>query len=73
MRTAMFLALMAVSFGHVAAAENLGYGLDLGTSVRGSTLRVEPQVNVAPGDEYEVTVRLFEAGRLVAEQSARLP
>ena len=30
-------------------------------------------VNVSPSDHYEITVRLFDRDRLVAEQSARYP
>ena len=30
-------------------------------------------VSVSPSDRYEVVVRLFDANRLVAEQSARVP
>lgn len=30
-------------------------------------------VNVSPSDHYQITVRLFDADRLVAEQSARYP
>jgi hypothetical protein len=30
-------------------------------------------VNVSPADRYEITVRLFDAGQVVAEQSARYP
>lgn len=111
--------LTAALCGLISLAEGADYRLDIGTSMRGSTLAVAPQVtgppgnvlryeldvrregpgkssdssqsgtlrlddqgkarvgtnavNVAPGDRYEVKVRLFEAGRLVAEQSARHP
>jgi hypothetical protein len=113
------LLLAAALGGVISIAQGSDYRLELGTTVRGGTLRVEPQVsgpagsrlryeldvrrdgpgkssdssqagtlrlddqgkaqlatnavNVAPGDRYEITVRLFEAGRLVAEQSARHP
>ena len=30
-------------------------------------------VNVSPSDHYEITVRLFDAGQLVAEQTRRYP
>ena len=30
-------------------------------------------VSVSPSDRYEVVVRLFDANRMVAEQSARVP
>lgn len=30
-------------------------------------------VSVSPSDHYEITVRLYDANRLVAEQSARYP
>ena len=30
-------------------------------------------VSVTPADRYVVTVKLFDAGRLVAEQSAKYP
>ena len=30
-------------------------------------------VNVSPSDHYEITVRVFDAGQVVAEQSARYP
>jgi thin aggregative fimbriae synthesis protein len=30
-------------------------------------------VNVSPSDRYEITVRLFDGGRVVAEQSAQYP
>ena len=111
--------LAAALGGMMALAAASDYRLDIGTSMRGGTLRVEPQVsgpagselryelevrregpgkssdssqagtlrlddqgkaqlatnavNVAPGDSYEVEVRLFEKGRLVARESARHP
>ena len=112
--------LLAVALWGMAPVTGASdYRVDLATSMRGSTLRVEPQVsgpprselryelevkregpgkssdsshagtlrlddqgkaqlatnavNVAPGDSYEVEVRLFEKGRLVARESARHP
>jgi hypothetical protein len=113
------LVLGAALWAMIAVAAASDYRLDLGTSMRGSTLRVEPRVsgpagsvlryelevrrhgrgksadssqagtvrlddqgkgqlatnavNVAPGDSYEVEARLFDKGRLVAQQSARHP
>ena len=39
----------------------------------GSARLASNSVSVSPGDKYRVTVRLYEQGRLVAEQSVRHP
>jgi hypothetical protein len=39
------------------------------TGPAGKTLRV----NLSPQEQYEMTVRIFDGNRLVAEQSARHP
>jgi hypothetical protein len=115
MKGFLFVAALAAC----AAAFAADYRLDLGTSVRGGSLKVEPHitgpagkalryemvvtresqggrsnsrqsgsvrldergaadlasnaVSVNPGDKYRVEVRVFEAYRLVAQESARHP
>jgi hypothetical protein len=114
-RFAAALAFLAVS----AVAADSPYKLDLGASLHGGSLKVEPQVSgpagkqlqykmevrregqgkssnssqggtvkldesgharlasnsvsVSPNDRYEVTVRLLDAGRVVAEKSQQYP
>ena len=38
-----------------------------------SPLPMTGSVSVSPSDRYEITVRLFDANQMVAEQSARVP
>ena len=111
--------LFAISVATTAIAADSAYKLDLGASMHGGSLKVEPQVtgpagkelnyemkvrregqgkssnssqggtvkldengearlasnsvNVSPNDRYEVTVRLLEGGRVVAEKSQQYP
>ena len=111
--------LLMMAAATVAVAADSAYKLDLGASVQGSTLKVEPNVsgpagkelnyemkvrregqgkssdssqggtvkldqngharlasnsvNVSPSDRYEVTVRLLEGARVVAEKSEQYP
>ena len=114
-----FLAALAVALACGAFAADSPYKLDLGASVQGSSLKVQPQVsgpagkqlqykmdvrregkgkssnssqsgtvkldenghgrlasnsvNVSSNDRYEVTVRLLDGGRVVAEKSQQYP
>lgn len=109
----------AVAVATAAVAADSPYKVDLGASVQGTTLKVEPNVsgpagkelnyemkvrregqgkssnssqggtvkldesgharlasnsvNVSPSDRYEVTVRILEGGRVVAEKSQQYP
>ena len=115
MKGFFFLAALAAC----AAALAADYRLDLGTSVRGGSLKVEPHItgpagkalryemvvtresqggrsnsqqsgsvrldergaadlasnamSITPGDKYRVEVRVFDADRLVAHESAHRP
>jgi len=111
--------LFAMTVATAAVAADSSYNLDLGASMQGGSLNVEPNVtgpagkelnyemnvrregqgkssnssqggsvkldesgharlasnavNVSPNDRYEVTVRLLDGGRVVAEKSQQYP